>query len=460
MCRSCITLLVLTVLPGLALRAQQEGAEPDVHSALLVVPPAQLRGSIPQLLPTNAGTTQNEFLGGLVVGALFDDNIATSNHQPQSGYLYFVSPSMVLQQTRRRTTWDLNYTGGLTIAQHDPANNNGTQNTTSVAAQMHHLFGPHTLLELRQDFLMTNNPFGQADQGQTVSAVSGTGQLNSSAGVPIATRTSFVSSGALTYQFSRRSSLGINGSFSSLRFRDLPKLSGVDVNLIDGRTTTGRVFYVLDISRGQRIGAEYQVQDLRFGGDAAHTLDQTVFLFDEIHLRSNMTLTLFGGPGYTHLHNNVLVPSSGGTPSVLPSLRDEWSPSGGASYTWQGKRLAVRLTGSSLITDGGGALGTVRAFSGSGELREDLSKRWTGTLGYTYSDGRLIGGPINNGASRITTEQASVGVVHHLSQQISMTAEYAHLRQLGGGAVTPYSTGDHNRASVSMTYQFVRPLGR
>src|SRR5260370_42292906 len=162
---------------------------------------------------------------------------------------------MVLQQTRRRTTWDLNYTGGLTIAQHDPANNNGTQNTTSVAAKMHHLFGPHTLLELRQDFLMTNNPFGQAVQGQTVSAVSGTGQLNSSAGVPIATRTSFVTSRALTYQFSRHSSLGINGSFSCLRFRDLPKLSAVDVNLIDGRTATGRVFYVLDISVGQRLVA-------------------------------------------------------------------------------------------------------------------------------------------------------------------------------------------------------------
>lgn len=395
-------------------------------------------------------------MGGLAVGALYDDNVATTSTQRRGGYLYLITPNFTLQQTRPGTTWDLNYAGGLTIAQDNPAVSDRTQNTTAVAGQLQHLFGPHTLLQVRQDFLMTNNPFGQ---GQTLASVSGTGQLNSAAAVPVATRTSFVSTGSLIRQLSRHASVGVSGSFSTLRFRDLAQISGSAVSLIDGRTITGRMFYALDISPYQRIGAEYQAQDLRFGGGAARTVDQTVFLFDEIRLRTTMTLTLFGGPDYAHIHNNILV-SSAGSPSVLPVLHDVWSPSGGADFTWRGKRLALRLSGSSLVTDGGGSAGTVRAITGSGELRRDFTRRWTASLGFSYSDGRLIEGAATTNASTITTQQATLGVVHQLSQRISMSGQYAHVQQLSHGVIIPYNTGNHNRASMSLMYQFAKPLGR
>jgi hypothetical protein len=219
------------------------------------------------------------------------------------------------------------------------------------------------------------------------------------------------------------------------------------------------MFYAVDISRYQRIGAEYQAQDLRFDADAARTVDQTVFLFDEIRLTSTMTLTLFGGPDYSHIHNNILV-TSAGSPSVFLGVHDVWSPAGGASYTWRGKRFALRLSGSSMVTDGGGATGAVRAVTGSGELRRDFTRRWTASLGFTYSDGRLIEGAATANASTITTEQATFGVVHKLSQHISMSGQYAHLQQLSRGAITPYNSGNHNRASMSLMYQFDKPLGQ
>jgi len=423
---------------------------------LVTVPPA-LSGSSPQLLPTATPETQNEILGGLAVGAVYDDNIATTSGQRRGGFLYLVAPNFTLQQTRPSTTWDLNYAGGLTIAQDNPAVSDKTQDSTAVTGRLQHLFGRHTLLELRQDFLMTNNPFGQP--GQTLSSVSGTGQLNSGAAVPVATRTSFVSTGSLIRQLSRHASVGISGSFSRLRFRDLPQISGSAVNLIDGRTITGRMFYAVDISPRQRIGAEYQAQDLRFGAGVARTVDQTVFLFDEIRMSATMTLTLFGGPDYAHVHNNILVGSSG-SPSVLPVLHDVWSSSGGASFTWRGKHLALRLSGSSMVTDGGGATGAVRALTGSGELRRDFTRRWTASLGFTYSDGRVIEGTSTTSASTITTEQGTFAVIHKLSQRISMSGQYAHVQQLSHGVVIPYNSGNHNRASMSLMYQFAKPLGR
>src|SRR5262249_21722398 len=152
--------------------------------------------------------------------------------------------------------------------------------------------------------------------------------------------------------------------------------------------------------------------------------------------------------------------SSAGSPSVLPVLRDVWSPSGGASYIWRGKRFALRFSGSSTVTDGSGATGTVRAITGSGELRRDFTRRWTASLGFTYSDGRLIEGSSTTNSSKITTKQATLGVVHKLSQRISMSGQYAHVQQLSHGVILPYNGGNHNRASMSLMYQFEKPLGR
>src|SRR5262249_28772592 len=150
------------------LEAQQEVPASDPGTKLWVTPPAQLNGSSPILVPTSAAPRKNELLGGLEVGAVYDDSIAIVNGRPEGGFLYTVSPNVTLLQTRPRTAWDLDYVGGVTVAQHATAINNGTQDMTSVAAQMQHLFGPHTLLMLSQDFLMTNNPFGVANQGQTL----------------------------------------------------------------------------------------------------------------------------------------------------------------------------------------------------------------------------------------------------------------------------------------------------
>jgi len=441
--------------PGL--NAQQQNASSSNSPALTVTVPAAMNGTNPPLLPANSSVSENEIVGGLAVGAVYDDNIDSARH---AGYLYTISPDIMFQQTRPRTSWDLRYLGGLTLSQQDPAASNVTQNATTATAEVRRLLAPHTLLALRQDFSMTNNPFGQADQGPTLASISGIGQLNSAAGLPVATRISFVSSGSLTHQFSQHASIGAAGSFSTLRFRNLPKLSGISVDLIDSRTSSGRVFYVTDISPHQRIGVEYQVQDLRFDNDSARTVDQALFLFDEVNLNARVSLTLFAGPDVTHTHNNIVAPSLGGAPSVLHALSNVWTPAGGATCTWVGQHFALRITGSSMVTDGGGTTGAIRAMTTTAELRRDFMNRWSVTPAFTFSDGRLIEDPAAAATSRITTEQAGLGVAHQLSQRISLRAQYAHVQQLSAGSATPYNTGNHNRTSMSILYQFASPLGR
>jgi hypothetical protein len=412
------------------------------------------------LLPTSVTAPENVVFGGLGIASVYDDNIAITNGQPRGGFLYSVTPNLTLHESRPSQTLDVSFAGGLTMAQHDQAVNNGTQDSLSLAAQYQQLFGPHILFTSRQEFLKTNNPFGVADQGQTISTATGAGQLNASSGIPTATRTSVVSSGAIIYQFSRHASVGIDGSFSTLRVRDAAVTGGGEPSLIDGQTVTGRLFYALEISRNQKIGAEYQVQDLRFDGSAARTEDNALFLFDEIRLNPSMTLTLFAGPDYVHVHNNILTPGSGGRPQVLPLVDDVWFPSGGATYTWLGKSLALRLNGSSLVTDGGGTTGSVQALTASIELRKDFGKQWKAAPGFSYASGHLIEGSLTAAASRITTQRPSLSLVHQLSPHVVIDAQYAYLWQLGGGAIVPLVTGNHHRVSISLQYQFARPLGR
>jgi hypothetical protein len=450
----------MCILLGLRAQAQTADAGATHGPAVSVMPPGQLRGSSPQLLPTGVTAPENVLFGGLGIAAVYDDNMAITNGQPRGGFLYSLTPNMTLQETRPNRTLDVSFVGGLTLAQHDRVVNNGTQDTAAVAAQYQQLLGPHILLTSRQEFLKTNNPFGAADQGQTMSTVPGAGQLNASSGVPAATRTSFVSSEAIIYQFSRHASVGIDGSYSTLRLRDVAETAGGNATLIDGRTASGRFFYAVEISRAHKIGAEYQVQDLRFDGDVARTEDHALFLFDEIRLTSSMTLALYAGPDYVHVHNNILTPNSGGRPQVLPLVDDVWFPSGGAAYTWLGKRVALRLSGSSLVTDGGGATGSIQALTANAELRKDFGKRWTATSGFAYASGHLIEGSTMGAASRITTEQPSLRVVHKLSPRVTLEAQYAYLWQLGGGTIVPLVTGNHHRASMALLYQFARPLGR
>lgn len=454
--RACIILASLAASPA-ALIGQEQNTQEQTHAPQILVVPAPLGGTSPQLLPTGEAEARNLLQGGVTVGTLFDDNAAAVGTQRHDEYQYFVLPSIAFQQTRPHTAWSLDYHGGITIQQAAVNSDTLTQNSNSASADLQHVFARRLLLELRDDYVRTNNPF-DSTQGQSPATLSGVGQLNPFLAVPAATRIANVSLGSLTYQLTRHSSTGIGGSYSSQRFHDVSSPAGL-VSLIDTRAAAGKWFYVYEISQSQRIGFEYQVQDLRFQGSAARTLDQTLFLFDQITLQSNMTLTLFAGPDRTHLHDNLLLRPNASA-SVVPTINDIWFPAGGATFMWRGRYLAMRLTGQRLVTDGSGSTGAVRATSASAELRKDFTRKWTISLGYLYSEGQLLGGLGGAANSRITVGQGSLILERRLAEHFVVRAQYARVQQVSAGAPAPLTTGNHNRVGLEVAYQFARPLGR
>jgi hypothetical protein len=455
---TCVFLsLSVAGLPPLI--AQEQDTAAKTHDISITAVPAPLGGTSPQLLPTSQGEVHNVLRGGVTMGALYDDNAVIANTQG-SEYQYSISPSLAVQQTRPHTAWSLDYRGGFTI-EHTPLETGfSVQNATSATADLQHLFSPRLLLELREDYIRTNVLFGYTNETQSIAALSGAGQLNSFIAIPAATRTVDVSTGNLTYQLTRHSSMGFSGSYSVQRFRDVAVAPGVALSLIDTRTATGRGFYALELGQRNKIGLEYQLQDLRFQGNLARTVDQTVFLFDEVALTTNMTLTLYAGPDHAHAHNNILLLGSNQSTSVVQLVNDNLSPAGGAMFTWRGKFVALRLSGQRVITDGSGSTGAVRSTNASAELRKDFTNRWNVGLRYLYSDGRLLVDAANAGNSRITFHQGSLILERRLSERLVVRGLYTRLQQGGTGNPAPLTTGNHNRVGVELAYQFARPLGR
>jgi hypothetical protein len=414
--------------------------------------PAPLGGTTPKVIPTGVADGQNVVSGGVALGVQYDDN---SLNLGQDGYQYSVSPSISFQQTRPHTAWDLDYHGGLMITQANGSSQN--RNATGATADLQHMFSRRLMLELREDYLLSNNPFSHLGDGLSPSAPSGVGQINPT---PAATEIAENSFASLTYQLTRYSSVGLSGNFSTLRSRNVTTSAGAPVALIDNRAIFGRAFYALQATEHQKIGAEYQFQDVRFNGSSARIVDQTLFLFDEVGIKTNMTLTLFAGPERAHTHNNILILGATASELVVPVLNDAWYPAGGATFTWRGKYVALRLSGTRAISQGSGSTGAIQATSAGAELRKDFARRWGVKLGYTYSDGHLLEGLGNNFGSAITLEQADVTVDRRLKPSLVLRAQYSRIQQLTSGMVLPYNTGNHNRVGVELQYEFTRPIGR
>ena len=461
--------LCLCASPGLLsgpLMAQQEkqpasADQPQTQaletSGQLILPPP-LGGFSPRLTSDSeaAPEKRNLLVGGIDINGLYTDNAFTQGSKAVSDYQYTVLPSIGLQSFSPDTDWLLHYGGGLTVDQRMSWNN---QLQHAANAYLRHNFTRHVVSEFRQDYSLTNDPFSQVGQSQSLPTISGPGQLSPFAMPQPITRISSISSANLTYQFSQHSAMGVSGSFSLQHFNDAVTNSGASGSLIDTADTAGRAFYLRQISARQTIGSECQLLDLRFDSGAARTVDQTLFLFDSFSLRQGMTLSLYAGPERTHTHNVMILGPNLNT-VVLPVLADNWSVAGGFMYSWQGRHTGFRLSGDREVSDGGGWSGAVRLNTASLELLRALNKRWTVTLDLSYSDGRTIGVPAKVGNSRITTEEGLIGFLYRVTRDLSLTAKYGRIQQPNAGLFSVALQPNHNQVQAGLTYRFQKALSQ
>ncbi len=430
--------LVFALTPGVV-RGQATG--PTTSNV-----PILASGQMPATNPREDVELSNVFKGSISAGLFFDDNAAIGTVPRQWNLNYSIMPSLDFEETRSRLDWGLTYAPGFVKSQNLSNRNLFSQN---FGGHFIWLPSPHTTLSAQQNYIRSNNVFQQSvtSPGPTISP-------NQTIFFPSLLRTSILSNAEFSYQFSEHSSIGVGGSFASQHFDTTPK-SGPSTSLIHSQIASGNVYYSHQFSARNKLGVQYAAEVLRFPANNARTTTHTFLLFDEARLTPNTTLTVYGGPEYSLTFNQAVI-NLGFIVITIPLHANQWQAAGGVIYAWTGQRLAVSLDYTRRTSDGGGLAGAVKLNAGTARISWRLANRWSLVSTLAGADDTLLA--VQNAQNELRTYSARVGVEHQLSKNLAMEMSYGRLNETGGFSGLPI--GNHDVAYGSITYSFMKPLGR
>jgi len=441
--RNCFGLLLL--LAALPVWAQEEPSEP--------VPPAVNAAATEDRMVTPAAVSiegmslafvseerKNLMRVGLTVGGFFDDNALSPAAAVVSDESYSIAPNILLNQARGRLEWDLSYRPAFLFYQHYTELN---QSDHKLAVDFSYRLSPHVTMKLRDDFERGQIATGFFSVDGSGTFLSGLQGANNSIIAPLADRLDNLASAELTYQFSPGSMIGVNGLSRELHYLDRSQLPG----LYDSSTRQASAFYGHRISHKHYVGVGYQFQDLLSLPNQSDAHAHTAFLFYTVYLQSRLTLSFFGGPQYA---------LTSGT-AVLSGHK--FSPSAGVTLTWQGQHSSFASQFTRRITDGGGLQGAVQSNDVNGTIRHGLTRSLTMGLGSDYFTNSIVNGTQFT-AIRGHTISGTASLDIALSPHLSAGLSYTRLHQTYSGIQALSGAADRNRASVVISYQFDRPLGK
>jgi len=388
-------------------------------------------------------TRANYLRGGLRFGSAYDDNATVgTNGKPVSDVSYSVWPTISLDQTRSRLHWVLSYSPGYTFYQKASSLNSENHN---LAVDLSYRLSPHVTLSLRDSFLKSSNVLNQPNSDLARPVSGAVFVPNESLIAPIADVLTNNANATLTYQFSANGMIGASGTFTNLHYANQAQVPG----LSDSSSRGGSAFYNHRLSKMNYVGATYQYQFFLANPTVGQSETQahSVFLFYTLYFKPTLSLSLFGGPQYSD------------TEQFRAPASKAWSPAAGASLGWQGRLTSFAASYSRRINDGGGLSGAVHSNTAEASLRRQFTRTLSASIGGNYANNNVL-----NALPQFTTNghtlSGSASAQRQIGERLNLQLQYTRLHQSYSGIAAISGTPDRNRASVTISYQFSRPLGR
>jgi hypothetical protein len=440
--------LVVILLAVSPLRAQlaTSGAEvaatgPSAGGNLMLTP-APISGE-GYAMGFASETRANYLRGGLVFSSAYDDGVTVGgNGQPVSDASFSMWPTISLDQTRSRFHWALSYSPGFTFYQKTSSRNEADQN---LALDSKFRLSPHVTLSLRDSFQKASNVLNQpnSDLSQPVSGA--VFVPNDSVIAPVADMFRNTANATLTYQFAANRMIGASGTFTNLHYPNQAQVPG----LYDSSSRGGSAFYNYRLSKMHYVGATYQYQMFLAYPTIGQSETQahSIYLFYTLYLKPTFSISLFGGPQHSDT-----------TQFGMPASRS-WSPAGGASMGWQGSVTTLAASYSRAISDGGGLAGAVYANNATGALRRQLTRTLSASMGASYASNIILAAlPMFNTGGHTISGNASVQ--RQIGEHLNLQLQYMRLHQSYSDIAVLSNAPNRNRESITISYQFARPLGR
>ena len=394
----------------------------------------------------------NYVRGGVNFTSAYTDNaLGGTSGYPVSDVSYSVAPSIEIDKNTSRMNTILSYAPGFTFYQRTSARNEADHN---ASLSFQYRLTPHVTLHAQDAFQKSSNVFNQPDVTSAGVVSGGIQAPNFSIIAPVADRLSNLGNTGVSYQFSPNGMIGGSGTFSNLHYPDPSQVPG----LYDSSSQGGSAFYNHRISKMHYLGVSYQYQRFVSYVTAGNGETQThaIVLFYTLYPASNASISFFGGPQ----HSETIEPPLQLVPGLflrLPTVR-AWTPTAGASLSWQGHVTSVAMSYSHVIAPGGGLIGAVHMDSASASVRRQLTKRLSASVAGAYAQNNYVGNsPLaNNGHTWSGTADLQRGIGEHLNVQLGYTRLHQTYTNVPLLSVFP----DTNREFVAVSYSFSRPLGR
>src|SRR5438128_792364 len=433
---------------------------------ILAVLEVTAQSSMPQVADGQTGSLAlagersrtNMLIGSLNVANFYDNKGFSDNENRLGDFSWSIQPQLILLGTRRHLRWSFGYSPTITVDQRLPVRDLFAHN---LGLDFQYQATRRLTVRLRDSLRVETHLLDRLNPQPFIPEFSVLDRPNDSVLTPIARRIYQEAGLDLDYLLGPRTIVGMSGSFVQNRFRSLPGPSAVDESLVDSRSEGARAFYSHRFSRRHSAGAMYRFQALSFKQGEAGASTHTIFYIHSIALTPTQSLSLFVGPEFSRIQDQILVTFDLFLVVVQLKVKTSaaiHSVSGGGTYEWQGKRTALRATWVRRLNDGAGLFGASRFQAGSAELRRQLARRWVADLGVGYGSTSALGLVSSSAAYR--TLSATGSVSYALAEHLGFNFRYAHLHQIGRGNLLPNRLGDHDQFSVSLTYEFTRPLGR
>lgn len=392
----------------------------------------------------------NYLRGGLAFTTAYTDNaLGSVGNKPVSDLSYSVAPFVALDETRSRLHFGLTYAPGFTFYQRTSSRNEQDEN---LSTSLQYRLSPHVTLSAQDGFLKTSNVLNQQNFLPTGAVFGGALQPNFSVIPPVADLLSNSGNVGINYQFAASGMIGASGSFTNLHYPNPAEVPG----LYDSNSQRGSAFYSFRFSRMNYAGVTYQYQRLiahpTFGQSETQT--HALLFFYTLYATSRFSISFFGGPQ----HSNTIEPPQPPMLTGATALR-QWTPAAGTSLNWQGNRNNVSLSYSRVISSGGGLIGAVQMNSATASFRQQITRYLSGSVSGGYTQNQVLATAVGAGYNGHSASGAA-SLQQQLGPHINLQLGYARLHQVYSNVAILAATPDTNSESVSISYQFSRPLGR
>jgi len=441
--RTCLSFAVLLCSTPLWCQVEPSasGGQATADDDSLMTLPPSVSGSF---YSSSVGSEERENTlgGGLLFTAAYDDNvIANVNGSPIGAESYTIEPNIYFNTHTSRLSGSLNYVPGFIF--YDPTSDLN-QVTQNAVAQFEYRLTPHTTVGVEEGFTQNSTVFSTPYtlQGATISA-SGA-DMPGIVIDPYVGQLSDYTSGHVGYQLSRSSMISASGSFSSFQYTGAGPITG----FYNSQGGGGTGAYSRRLTRRQYVGASYRYSTTTSSPFPSTTTSQFESAFYSIGIGAGFSLSITGGPEYTTTTS----------PKVVTT--HSWSPSGNLGLGWQRKRAVFAMSYARAVTTGGGLLGSFTMDNASATAGWQFTQRLVGSLNGDYVNTKTATLLAASGNPTGHTVFGGATMQYRLAEHLNLVGQYSRVHNTYGAIMALAEDPNIDRISVSINYDFRRPIGR